>query len=129
MGIKREACDAHFSTVVRRKANFTCECCGKTDGQMDCAHIWGRRCKSVRWSLDNAVCLCRGCHQYYTENPLAFSTWLSTAIGETAMDILNEKRNILMKTTKLLRKEIAKHYLSEIKKMDLDSNYQPISYN
>ena len=34
-----------------------------------------------------------------------------------------------MKTNKKLRLEIAKHYREELKKMDEDENYEPISYD
>jgi hypothetical protein len=92
MAIKRDAADKWFSNVVRKKAGYVCEHCHKVDARMECAHIYGRAAKSVRWSLDNAVCL-------------------------------------LMKTNKKLRLEIAKHYREELKKMDEDENYEPVSYN
>ena len=129
MGIKREACDKWFSDVVRLKANHVCESCGVSGVGMDCAHIYGRRAKSVRWSLDNAVCLCRTCHRKFTENPLDFTHWLNGYLGEGHMQILNEKRNVLMKTNKSLRKEISKHYREEHKKMVEDEHYSPVSYN
>lgn len=129
MGIKREACDKWFSDVVRKKADFICESCGRNDIGMDCAHIHGRRAKSVRWSLDNAVCLCRVCHMNYTSNPVDFTRWLEDYLGTAHLDILNEKKNVLLKTNKQLRREIAKHYRDEFKKMQEDPDYQPISYN
>ena len=129
MGIKREACDKWFSDVVRLKANHTCENCGRGDIGMDCAHIYGRRAKSVRWSLYNAICLCRVCHRDFTANPLDCTGWLNRQLGEGHMNILNEKRNVVMKTTKALRKEIAKHYREEHKKMVEDEHYSPVSFN
>ena len=47
MPIKRDAADKWFSDVVRQKAGFQCEHCGKQDGRMECAHIWGRAAKSA----------------------------------------------------------------------------------
>lgn len=129
MAIKREACDKWFSDVVRKKANHVCESCGISGVTMDCAHIYGRRAKSVRWSLDNAVSLCRGCHRKFTENPIDFTHWLNEYLGEGHMELLNEKRNHLMKTTKTLRKEIATHYRLEFKKMEADEHYEPVSFN
>lgn len=129
MAIKRDAADKWFSDVVRKKAGHVCESCGKVDGRMECAHIYGRAAKSVRWSMDNAVCLCHYCHMKFTANPLEFTKWLEDTLGEGHMDMLREKWQVLMKTNKLLRKEIAKHYREEFKKMDEDENYEPISYN
>lgn len=129
MAIKRDAADKWFSDVVRKKAGHVCESCGKVDGRMECAHIYGRAAKSVRWSMDNAVRLCHYCHMKFTANPLEFTKWLEDTLGEGHMDMLREKWQVLMKTNKLLRKEIAKHYREEFKKMDEDENYEPISYN
>jgi len=129
MAIKRDAADKWFSDVVRKKAGHVCESCGKVEGRMECAHIYGRSAKSVRWSMDNAVCLCHYCHMKFTANPLEFTKWLEETLGQGHMEMLREKWQVLMKTNKLLRKEIAKHYREEFKKMDEDENYKPISYN
>lgn len=129
MGIKRDTADKYFSDVVRKKANHTCEHCGKVDGRMECAHIYGRAAKSVRWSLDNALCLCHYCHRKFTANPLEFTGWVEKKLGRGHMEMLREKWQHLMKTTKSLRLEIGKHYREELKKMDADPDYDPTSYN
>ena len=129
MAIKRDAADKWFSDVVRKKAGHVCEHCNKVEGRMECAHIYGRAAKSVRWSMDNAVCLCHYCHMKFTANPLEFTAWLEETLGQGHMEMLREKWQVLMKTNKQLRKEIAKHYREEFKKMDVDEKYQPISYN
>jgi hypothetical protein len=129
MAIKRDAADKWFSDVVRKKAGHVCESCNKVEGRMECAHIYGRAAKSVRWSMDNAVCLCHYCHMRFTANPLEFTMWLEETLGEGHMEMLREKWQVLMKTNKQLRKEIAKHYREEFKKMDEDENYEPVSYN
>lgn len=128
MAIKRDEADKWFSNVVRLNRQMACEKCGK-EGRMECAHIFGRRAKSVRWSTDNAVCLCHYCHKYFTANPLEFTSWITKLLGQGHMDILREKWQVLMPTNKLLRKEIAKHYREEHKKMLADANYSPVSYN
>ena len=128
MAIKRDVADKWFSDVVRLNKQSTCEKCGK-EGRTECAHIFGRRAKSVRWSMDNAVCLCHYCHKYYTANPVEFTDWLEDTLGEGHLSILREKWQVLMPTNKLLRAEIAKHYREEHKKMTKDTNYKPVSYN
>tara|TARA_R110000796_G_scaffold103851_7_gene213317 strand:- start:666 stop:1055 length:390 start_codon:yes stop_codon:yes gene_type:complete len=129
MAIKRDAADKWFSDVVRQKAGFQCEHCGKKDGRMECAHIWGRAAKSVRWSMDNALCLCHYCHKVFTANPLDFGVWLQKHVGQAHMDILREKWQVLMPTNKKLRAEIAKHYREQHKLMMLHDNHLPISWN
>ena len=129
MGIKREACDKWFSDCVRHRDHHTCLNCGKQEGQLDCAHIYGRAKKSTRWSMDNAVTLCRGCHMHYTEHPVAFTDWLTKLWGEGHMDLLREKANAILKTNKILRKEVSDHYRAEIRKAEQDPAYQIISWN
>ena len=116
MSIKREASDKWFSDVVRLIAGYECEHCNRQDGRMECAHIFGRAAKSVRWSLMNAVCLCHSCHRHFTSNPSEFTAWLDKFKGGQYMGILREKWQVLMKTNKKLRADIAKHYREEHKK-------------
>ena len=35
-----------------------------------------RKYLSVRWDMDNCDFLCRACHRFFTDNPVAFFTWL-----------------------------------------------------
>lgn len=127
--MKRDAADKWFSDVVRKKAAFTCEHCLKKNERMECCHIFGRAAKSVRWSLDNAVCMCHYCHRKFTENPIEFTKWLETYLGQGHLEILREKWNTKMPTNKKLRLEISKHYREELKKMEQNELYHPISYN
>ena len=133
MAIKRDQADKWFSDVVRAKANWCCESCGKEFGGrssgLHCAHIYGRANKSTRWSLDNAVSLCYTCHRTYTEHPLDFKSWLDTYLGGGALDRLTEKRRAVLKTNKALREQISAHYKAEYDKMQSDDGYEPVSYN
>ena len=90
MGVKRDPADVAFSRALRMSRNDTCEHCGTMDGQMDCAHIFGRAKKSVRWDTLNALCLCRNCHRHFTANPLDFTKWLEGYVGRGYLDILVE---------------------------------------
>ena len=127
MAIRREACDAHFSLAVRTRDRFVCQYCGK-DGT-DAAHIFGRRSKVVRWSMDNALCLCRYHHQYFESNPVAFTDFLTSHLGEEHMDRLRVKARGTLKTTKALRLEISAHYRQELARRGADPTYQMQSYN
>jgi len=122
MAIKRDAADIAFSNAVRLFKRYTCEHCKRTayEGypQMELAHIYGRASKSVRWCVDNALCLCHTCHAFFTANPVDFMCWLTDHIGQGMIQLLNEKRNKIQKTTKDYRKEVAKHYRREIKLME-----------
>lgn len=41
----------------------------RCSGVVQCAHVIGRRYRSVRWDPDNAVPLCAGAHLYFTSRP------------------------------------------------------------
>lgn len=46
-----------------------------------------RKFLSVRWDMDNCDFLCRPCHQFFTDNPVAFFTWLREAKGVNLEDL------------------------------------------
>jgi len=122
MGIKRDAADDAFSLCVRERSNWACECCNKqfsvTDrGSLQCAHIYGRRNKSIRQEPLNAFAFCFGCHLKYTENPLDFDSFVEGKLGSGALQILIEKRQGLVKYNKIFVKECAKHYREQFKIM------------
>jgi hypothetical protein len=126
MAVKRDAADMWFSKCVRARDRH-CLYCGNQQSN-ECAHIVGRRNKAVRWDMMNAVCLCHHHHRHFTENPLAFNDWLRMILGEAHLDILREKSQHIFKTTVAVRKEIAKHYREEYRKIEQDPDYQVISY-
>lgn len=125
MSIKRCPADIAFSKAVRL-ARPACEYCGRTD-TLEAAHIYGRRAKSVRWDTLNVIVLCHHHHRYFTENPIEWTRWLEGYVGRGYLDILNEKRNQIFKTTKTIRAEIAKHYRGQIKLLEA-GDHELVSY-
>lgn len=123
MAIKRDEADKQFSLCVRKRANWACEHCGNTN-TLQCAHIYGRRAKSVRWDGMNAVCLCYKCHMDFTANPLDFHRWLERHLGRGHLDLLREKKNTLMKTTAAMRKEIAAHYRKQLNEFNDGEDFE-----
>ena len=79
--------------------------------------------------MDNALALCHYCHRYYTGNPVQFHDDLLKMYGEGHMAILREKSRAILKTNKLLRAEISKHYRLELKSADEDPTYTIVSWN
>lgn len=45
-------------------------------GNLQCAHIIPRTYKTIRTHPDNALCLCQGCHTFYTHRPLEWEAWV-----------------------------------------------------
>ena len=61
-----------FSRIVR--APGSCVICGSNEF-LQCAHGYSRSYYATRWVFDNAFCLCRSCHVFYTHRPLEWEVW------------------------------------------------------
>src|SRR3990167_5354484 len=81
--------DSCFSEIIRLRAGK----CEETNGKMNlqCAHLISRSYKSTRWDLDNAICLSRERHKYYTEHPLEWELFLEKKIGSVRLEELKER--------------------------------------
>lgn len=86
-GPRGKATRLHAQIVRARGA---CEACGGTS-TLQCAHIVSRRYASTRSDLDNAFCLCAGCHLHFTEWPLEFHSFVLERIGEDGYQRLRKK--------------------------------------
>jgi len=75
---KREA-DKLFSLIIRSPG--FCTECGTTEN-LQCAHGFSRRYRSIRWNEANAFCLCRGCHMRFTHRPLEWDDWIRGRWGD-----------------------------------------------
>ncbi|MCR4319774.1 MAG: recombination protein NinG [Candidatus Brocadiaceae bacterium] len=84
--------DAIFSKFIRLRDKLTCQRCGKQFGKFTTgiqnSHFWGRRHRSTRWSENNCVALCGGCHIHLTGNPELHRQWYRGRIGNSAYDKL-----------------------------------------
>jgi len=79
-GSIKKRLDKVFSEIVREKG--FCERCNKKEN-LQCSHIFSRSQLSVRWDLDNAFCLCAGCHLYWWhKNPIEAAEFTKQRLGE-----------------------------------------------
>lgn len=85
---QKQLCDILFSQIVRTAGK--CFKCNRTTG-LQCAHIVSRSYHATRWDLDNAVCLCNGCHVYYTHHPLEWEVFICIKIGKDEYDQLKKR--------------------------------------
>lgn len=104
--------DALISKII--KADGRCEMCGKKDVVLNCAHIYSRRNKAVRWDLRNVLALCVRCHFYTHQNPLEFVAWLKKRFGLKYLLELEKEahkaKNWSVKELQDLYKKLKKHY-------------------
>lgn len=119
--IKILAADTWFSKCVREAAGWTCERCGGqyeegTSG-LHCAHFHSRGKWGTRFDPDNCNSLCYGCHSYIDRNPHEKIEWFESRLGDGLSQILRDKANDTKHGLKKLKKEIAKHYREEFKRL------------
>lgn len=84
--------DKLFAESIRRRG--VCEKSGKTNN-LQCAHLYSRSRKSVRWNPDNAFCLNAGVHLFWAhKEPVEFVEWAKAMLGEDRYVALNERARI-----------------------------------
>ena len=88
MKSQAKRCDKLFADKIKSRGR--CERCGKRD-YLQTAHIISRRYRQVRWDLNNALCLDRNCHVYFTSHPIEFENYIISKIGQEAYNILRKK--------------------------------------
>lgn len=95
MKIQINALDKLFSQVIRLKAKGICEIGGEFRGyeRLMCCHNWGRRKKSVRWDLDNAIAGCFYHHRIIDENAEDKIAFFKRYLGEQRYENLNKRAN------------------------------------
>ena len=112
--MKRCKYDIVFSKLIRSMAGHRCEYCGISGCRVECAHIFGRRARSTRWDIDNAVSLCNYHHRYFTENPVLFFDWLSEYIGDEKLDALRLRAHSVKKWAKDEKEEMYQDLKSKL---------------
>jgi len=121
--IKRDKRDDVFSKLVRERAGWCCEHCGKyyPEGNrqgLHCSHLFSRRHRATRWHPANAFAHCYNCHQYLGGNPVVFAGWAEKQLGAGMIDLLREKAHSVIKLKKPDLEELYKHLKAELKAME-----------
>ena len=93
--------DDEWSRLVKERAGFKCEYCGKKD-YLNSHHIFSRSNRSVRWDLDNGICLDSGCHVFSSvfsahKTPAEFVEFIKDKRGEEWYQSLRVKAKSICK--------------------------------
>jgi predicted restriction endonuclease len=91
----KDELDNLWSAKVKELADYKCEYCGKEE-YLNSHHIFSRSNHSVRWELENGVCLCSGHHTLISKfsahkTPMEFTEWIMETRGEKWYNKLKEK--------------------------------------
>lgn len=106
--------DKTFSEFIHLR-DKCCQKCGKSDGKLECSHIFSRRHQGTRCDPDNAKLLCFTCHRWWHENPPEAIEWLLGVIGQAKYDRLRIKANTPTKMKAWDKDEIRKIHTENIK--------------
>ena len=78
-GCSNSTLDRLWASKIKELAEHRCEMC-ETTRDLEDHHIQPRKLHSVRWDVDNGVCLCQDCHKSrgYSphRNPLGFILYM-----------------------------------------------------
>jgi hypothetical protein len=94
--------DKLISLKVRSKGK--CERCGRKD-TLQPAHIISRNNRTLRWDIQNILCLCAGCHFWAHQDPLGFTDFVKTASPDR-YKYLMEMKDVITKRSKKDLKEM-----------------------
>lgn len=94
--------DKICSEIVR--ARGFCEKCGPAKyfafDELQCAHIYSRTYRSVRWDFLNLLSLCAGCHIGFAhKKPLEFAEWVREYLGDQKYFELKARANAIKRWT------------------------------
>ena len=123
-GINKRLDDA-WSLLVKLKAGNRCEIptCKKRE-YLNAHHIFTRRNKAVRWSLDNGIALCPSHHTLSSTfsahgTPIKFTDFLTKYRGEGYIELLTYKSNQIVKRHVFEKELLLKELKKEIKQLEL----------
>lgn len=107
--------DEAWSELVKLRAGGRCEYCGTTKA-LNSHHIYSRGNQTVKWDVENGVCLCVGHHVGIRfsahKTPMDFAPWLIKHRGEDKVNMLKYKSKQTSHMT-IFEKELL---LEELKK-------------
>ncbi len=117
--IKERTIDDIFSLCIRERDDWTCQ---KSkiilrDGGLECAHIYGRAARCVRWYPGNAIALSHRWHVRYTNHPPDWRVFSEEWLGPEGVAALHDRFGQMIKYTPADRRDICHHYRSELKRM------------
>lgn len=132
MKIRIDKRDTVFSKLIRLRARFNCEKCGRYFPQghgLQCSHFFGRRHQSTRYDPDNAAAHCFVCHMQFTENPIAFTAWIKRYLGDARYDALQLRHRQIVKRTKKDLEELYQHLKAELMALQADPNHSVVGFD
>ena len=80
-----------------------CQRCGERNKKLECAHIISRNNKTLRWDLQNTLCLCTTCHFWAHQDPLGFALFVEKKFPDKYKYLNLNKNKITKRSIKDLK--------------------------
>lgn len=88
--------DKACSDIIRSIGK--CAYCGNEDySKLQAAHVFSRSIRSVRWELNNIVCLCAKCHFWVHAHPILWAEFVRDYLGSYKYQNLKLQANMIKK--------------------------------
>ena len=92
--------EKEWAVTVKERAGWKCEYCGTTEN-LNAHHIFSRNNRSVKFDLDNGVCICASHHVFDPtfsahKAPVEFIEWIKEYRGEEWYENLRRKAKTLL---------------------------------
>lgn len=105
--ITRNKADTAFSRYIRTRDGYQCRRCNiqfapNNAQNLHCSHHYGRGDLSVRYHPDNAIALCRDCHNWFTFNKPDGIKWLNNLLSR------KQKQNLMNAMSANIKPDMAK---------------------
>jgi hypothetical protein len=117
--IKRTPLDAVISDLIRESYDWTCVRCGKEcpdrkGRDFHCSHFYSRAYNSVRYFLDNLLCLCAACHDFVGKNPDEHVALIKRVLGDVRYEELQARKQRIYRYRKQDKAEMLAHYKAQL---------------
>jgi hypothetical protein len=132
VNIRIDKRDTVFSKLIRLRARFNCEKCGRYFPKghgLQCSHFFSRRHRSTRWDPDNAAAHCFTCHQQLGENPVEFAAWIRGYLGDVRYEALQLRRRQIVKRTKPELEDLYQHLKQEFAFLEQNPNHLVVGFD
>ena len=118
--------DTAWSKVVKIKAGYKCEICGRTNtqGKLNSHHYVGRVNRTLRWDLRNGICLCYTHHVGGKESAHQDNDFIMNWFKENRLEDYEHTqlvKNIITKRTNADKRELLKELKAYIKENEIDT--------
>jgi transposase-like protein len=124
--------DTVFSKIVRLRARWNCDRCGRffnLGHGLQCSHFYGRRHRATRWAFDNAAAHCFACHNFLGENPIEFAAWVRKFLGDVRYEELTQKHRQVVKRTKADLEALYQHLKEQLRLLEANADYAVVDYD